>query len=82
MRLDTHVYQGYRVPPFYDSLLAKFIVWGRSRDEALGTGPLGPRPIRRRGRQDDHPVPPSCIDHPLFVKGEISTHFIEDHLMG
>ena len=36
VRLDTHVYEGYQVPPFYDSLLAKLIVWGRSRDEALG----------------------------------------------
>ena len=35
VRLDTHVYQGYRVPPFYDSLLAKLIVSGNTREEAL-----------------------------------------------
>ena len=35
VRLDSHVYQGYLVPPFYDSLLAKLIVWGRDRDECL-----------------------------------------------
>jgi len=35
VRLDTHVYQGYRVPPFYDSLLAKLIVSGNSREEAI-----------------------------------------------
>ncbi|NNM32573.1 MAG: acetyl-CoA carboxylase biotin carboxylase subunit, partial [Gemmatimonadetes bacterium] len=35
VRLDTHVYAGYRVPPFYDSLIAKLIVSGNSREEAL-----------------------------------------------
>ena len=35
VRVDTHMYQGYRVPPFYDSLLAKLIVYGKDRDEAI-----------------------------------------------
>jgi acetyl-CoA carboxylase, biotin carboxylase subunit len=35
MRVDTHVYSGYDVPVWYDSLLAKFISWGRTRDEAI-----------------------------------------------
>ena len=35
VRLDTHAYEGYKVPPFYDSLLAKLIVWGADRDEAI-----------------------------------------------
>ena len=35
MRFDTHAYEGYRVPPFYDSLLAKLIVWGDDRGQAL-----------------------------------------------
>ena len=38
VRVDSHVYQGYTVPPFYDSLLAKLIVWGRDRDEAIRRG--------------------------------------------
>ncbi|MBW3535440.1 MAG: acetyl-CoA carboxylase biotin carboxylase subunit [Gemmatimonadetes bacterium] len=38
VRLDTHVYTGYRVPPNYDSLLGKLIVWGNDRDEALARG--------------------------------------------
>ncbi len=38
VRLDTHVYAGYRVPPYYDSLLAKLIVHGNSREEALVRG--------------------------------------------
>ena len=35
VRIDSHVYQGYMVPPFYDSLLGKLIVWGRDREECL-----------------------------------------------
>ncbi len=38
VRVDTHVYSGYRVPPFYDSLLAKLIVWGNTRREAVVRG--------------------------------------------
>ncbi len=38
VRVDTHIYQGYTVPPFYDSLLAKIIVWGRTRKEAIERG--------------------------------------------
>jgi acetyl-CoA carboxylase biotin carboxylase subunit len=35
VRVDTHLYQGYRIPPHYDSLLAKLIVWGETREEAI-----------------------------------------------
>ena len=38
VRLDTHVYSGYMVPPFYDSLIAKLIVWGNTREEAVARG--------------------------------------------
>ena len=38
MRVDTHVYSGYRVPPYYDSLLAKLVVWGNTRQEAVARG--------------------------------------------
>ncbi len=35
IRVDTHIYQGYTIPPYYDSLIAKLIAWGRDRDEAI-----------------------------------------------
>ena len=38
VRVDTHVYSGYRVPPYYDSLIAKLVVWGNSRREAVVRG--------------------------------------------
>ena len=82
VRLDTHVYQGYQVPPFYDSLLAKLIVWGRSRDEALARARWALDQFVVEGVKTTIPFHRRVIDHPLFIKGEISTHFIEDHLMG
>jgi acetyl-CoA carboxylase, biotin carboxylase subunit len=82
VRLDTHVYQGYQVPPFYDSLLAKLVVWGRSRDEALGRARWALDQFLVEGVKTTIPFHRRVIDHPLFIKGEISTHFIEDHLMG
>ncbi|HIP43515.1 MAG TPA: acetyl-CoA carboxylase biotin carboxylase subunit [Aquifex aeolicus] len=38
IRVDTHIYQGYSVPPYYDSLLTKLIVWGNTREEAIARG--------------------------------------------
>ena len=38
VRVDTHVYSGYRVPPHYDSLVAKLVVWGNTRQEAVARG--------------------------------------------
>ncbi len=35
VRVDSHIYQGYVIPPYYDSLIAKLVVWGRDREEAI-----------------------------------------------
>ena len=35
MRLDTHIYSGYEVPPYYDAMLAKLVVWDRTREDAI-----------------------------------------------
>ncbi len=56
VRVDTHVYAGYTVPPYYDSLLAKVIVHGnRARRSAQPHGP-GARQLHHRRRDHDHPV--------------------------
>jgi acetyl-CoA carboxylase biotin carboxylase subunit len=77
VRLDSHVYAGYTVPPYYDSLLAKVIVHGNDRDEAL----------RRMGQALDSfiiegvtttiPFLARVIRHPDFVAGEVDTRFLE-----
>ena len=58
VRLDTHVYGGYRVPPFYDSLLAKLIVSGNTRDPHHHLLPRGDRPgLRVHRRERRHGLP-------------------------
>jgi acetyl-CoA carboxylase, biotin carboxylase subunit len=80
VRLDTHVYQGYVVPPFYDSLLGKLIVWGRDRDEALARGRWALDQFRVAGVKTTIPFHRLVLDHPQFVAGTVSTHFIDDEL--
>jgi acetyl-CoA carboxylase, biotin carboxylase subunit len=78
VRLDTHVYQGYKVPPFYDSLLAKLIVWGRDRNEAVARARWALDQFVVDGVKTTIPFHRKVLDHPRFVAGDVSTHFIED----
>ena len=66
VRLDTHVATGYRVPPNYDSLVAKLLVHQPTRAEAIAVHAAGPGRVRRRRHQDDHPDPPRDLQ-PLRV---------------
>jgi acetyl-CoA carboxylase biotin carboxylase subunit len=79
VRVDSHVYQGYTVPQFYDSLLAKLIVWGRDRDEAIRRGRWALAQFRVGGVKTTIPFHRHVLDHPLFIAGTVSTHFIDDH---
>ena len=80
VRLDTHVFQGYNVPPYYDSLLGKLIVWGRDREECLARSRWALDQFIVVGVKTTIPFHRRVIDHPMFVAGDVSTHFIEDHL--
>ena len=83
VRLDTHVYAGYRVPPYYDSLLAKVIVHGNNRDEALSR--MGPAldSFILEGITTTIPFLARVIRHPDFVAGNVDTRFLEreSHLL-
>jgi acetyl-CoA carboxylase biotin carboxylase subunit len=78
VRFDSHVYQGYAVPPFYDSLLGKLIVWGRDRQEAIARGRWALDQFQVEGVKTTIPFHRRVLDHPLFVAGTVSTHFIEE----
>jgi len=81
VRVDTHIYAGYEVPSYYDSLVAKLIVYGNNRYEAIRT--------MRRALSEFHIAPIKTtipfhlrlMDNPLFKKGDISTHFVQDFLI-
>ena len=78
--MDTHVYTGYRIPPFYDSLLGKLIVSGNTREEAI---------VRAQHSLDSFVIEgiPTTIGllaritrDPSFVSGEVDTGFVERFL--
>ena len=77
VRVDTHVYSGYRVPPFYDSLLAKLIVWGNDRTEALARARNALDMFVVEGVQTTVPFLGALARDPDVVAGTVDTGFVE-----
>lgn len=77
VRIDTHVYAGYRVPPFYDSLLAKLIVHGSTREEALVRMRFALAGFVLEGVHTTIPFLLRVLEHPDFIRGDIDTKFLE-----
>jgi acetyl-CoA carboxylase biotin carboxylase subunit len=77
VRIDTHVYAGYTVPPFYDSMIAKLIVQGRDRPEALAKMRVALDTFIIQGVTTTIPFLGTLMDHPLFIKGDVHTKFLE-----
>ena len=77
VRVDTHVYAGYEVPPYYDSLLAKVIVHGKDRTEALARMGQALDSFILEGVVTTIPFLAQVIRHPVFVSGEVDTKFLE-----
>jgi acetyl-CoA carboxylase biotin carboxylase subunit len=78
VRVDTHAYAGYTVPPFYDSLIAKLIVHGRDREEALAKMRLALDTFIVQGVQTTIPFLRRVMDDANFVRGEFHTKFLEN----
>jgi acetyl-CoA carboxylase, biotin carboxylase subunit len=77
VRVDTHIYAGYTVPPYYDSLLAKVIVHGNDRVEALTRMGQALDSFILEGVTTTIPFLARVIRHPDFVAGDIDTRFLE-----
>jgi acetyl-CoA carboxylase, biotin carboxylase subunit len=77
VRLDTHVYAGYTVPPYYDSLLAKLICQGRTRDEAIGRMRMSLESFIIEGVTTTASFLSRVMQHPKFVAGDVDTKFLE-----
>ena len=82
VRVDTAVFAGYRIPPFYDSLVAKLIVWGRDRDGGDRARAPGARGVPHRGHQDDDPVSSRAARRPGFRAGDYHVDYLERRLAG
>jgi acetyl-CoA carboxylase biotin carboxylase subunit len=77
VRVDTHIYAGYQVPPYYDSLLAKVIVHGNSRAEALARMRQALDSFIIEGITTTIPFLGRVMRHPDFVAGRVDTKFLE-----
>jgi acetyl-CoA carboxylase biotin carboxylase subunit len=79
VRVDTHAYAGYTVPPFYDSLIAKLICQGRDRHEALGRMQMALESFIVEGITTTIPFLARVMTQPEFQRGEVDTKFLERH---
>ena len=77
VRLDTHVYAGYTVPPYYDSLLAKLICEGRDREEAVRRMQIALESFIIEGVTTTIPFLARVMENPRFRAGEVDTKFLE-----
>ena len=81
VRVDTHIYAGYEIPPYYDSLIAKLIVHGNNRQEAIKTMRRALSEFYIAPIKTTIPFHLKLMDNTLFKKGDISTHFVQDLLI-
>ena len=77
VRFDTHAYEGYRVPPFYDSMLAKLIVHGSDRAEALGRARRALGELEIEGVATTRELFLEIIEEPAFAAGRYTTAYLE-----
>ena len=80
VRVDSHVYSGYDVPPTYDSLLGKLIVWGETRDEAIARGHRALDEFIVTGIPTTIPFHLEVLDIDAFRRGEVYTDFVETEM--
>ena len=77
VRVDTHLYPGYEVPPYYDSLLAKLIVWGETRDIALARSRRALAEFEVGGVKTNIPFHRGIIDNEAFLDAKVSTNLLD-----
>ena len=77
VRVDTHLYPGYEVPPFYDSLLAKLVVWGDSREEALARARRALAETQNEGVKTNLPFHRGIVDNAAVLGATVSTNLLD-----
>lgn len=76
VRVDSHLYRGYDIPVFYDSMIAKISVWGRDRQEAIARGKAALQDTVLNGVKTNIPVHLQILDNPKFISGNYTTKLI------
>ncbi len=81
IRVDTHCYEGYTISPYYDSLIAKLIVKGDTREDALENMKIALKGIEIEGVETNIPFLNFIIDQPDFISGDIHIKWIENKVL-
>ena len=82
VRLDTHVYSGYIIPPHYDSMIAKLITTAQSREEAINKMKRALDEFVIEGIKTTIPFHRRLMDHPDYISGDYTTKFMDSFSMG
>ncbi len=77
VRLDSHLYAGYDVPPYYDSLLGKLVVWGPDRAAAMARGRAALDELVVDGVITNRAFHRAILDNPAFVEGRVTTNLVD-----
>ncbi|MNN68317.1 Biotin carboxylase [compost metagenome] len=80
MRVDTHVTTGYRVPPYYDSMIAKLITHGATREQAMARMRTALAQFRIEGIASNLPLHRNILQDPAFIEGAVDIHHLEHWL--
>jgi acetyl-CoA carboxylase biotin carboxylase subunit len=82
IRVDSHVYQGYTVPPNYDSMVGKVIAYGATRDQAIARMRIALSEMVVEGIQTNIPLHRDLLNDTRFLRGGVSIHYLEQKLAG
>ena len=80
VRVDSAIYQGYKIPPFYDSMVGKLIVWALTREEAINRARRALREYRLEGIKTTIPLHIRLLEEKAFRSGEYHTGYLEELL--
>ncbi|MHB8399858.1 MAG: acetyl-CoA carboxylase biotin carboxylase subunit [Candidatus Limnocylindrales bacterium] len=77
IRMDSHLYAGYDVPPFYDSLLGKLIVWGPDRPTAIARARVALDELLIEGLPTNIPIHQALLSNEIFLEGRMTTNLLD-----
>jgi acetyl-CoA carboxylase biotin carboxylase subunit len=77
IRMETHLYSGYEVPPYYDSLLGKLIVWGPDRESAVARSRVALRELLVEGIETNIPFHRALVEDETFLSGGFDTNLLD-----
>ena len=77
VRMDSHLFAGYEVPPFYDSLLGKLVVWGQTRQAAIERGEVALAELIVEGLVTNVPIHQALLSSEAFLEGRMTTNLLD-----